>query len=255
MTPLVRFVVFAPLAAALIALVGCPQRGQQPVAPAGQSAVTSGGTPAASGPGGERPSPATGRDTGPGAELAAKQAAIKSYIMTMVIDGKPMGKQYLKYEKGQAVRIKSVMSADDPSGGYMLFMTDKKVNYIVNPREKTAIKISGGEAEAPGVAGPGTGESPPVPDLKDLEAQAPQWATETVDGEECWKVEMSAGAVGASGVWIDKKYGLPRQMKAGNKLIKYKYDKINAVPDSEFELPPGTKVTEGMPGMPKMPGG
>lgn len=255
MNPFARCVVLVLSVAVLMAMVGCPQRSQQPVASAGQPTATPGGGPATSSPGGEPPGPAAGKSAGPGAELAAKQAALKSYIMTVVIDGKPMGKQYLKYDKGQAVRVKSVMSAEDPSGSYMLLMSDKKVTYIVNPQEKTAIKISGGEDKAPQASGEGMGDSLPMPDLKDLEAQAPQWATETVDGMECWKVEMSAGPEGSSGVWIDKKYGLARQLKSGDKLIKYKYDKINAVPDSEFELPPGTKVTEGMPGMPKLPEG
>jgi hypothetical protein len=42
-------------------------------------------------------------------------------------------------------------------------------------------------------------------------------------------------------------------MQMGDKLITQKYEKINAVPDSEFELPPGTKVIEGMPGAPSAP--
>ena len=60
----------------------------------------------------------------------------------------------------------------------------------------------------------------------------------------------TAGEQGAkSTVWLDKQYGLARQMQFGDKLIKEKYDQINAVPDSDFELPPGTRETTEMPGM------
>ncbi len=52
---------------------------------------------------------------------------------------------------------------------------------------------------------------------------------------------------------MDKKYGLPRQMEAEGKVVKLKYEAINAVPDSEFQLPAGTKVQDMADAMKQMP--
>ncbi len=251
MTRALQLVVLIVLLVVLAVSLGCPKRGQTPVTSAGGPAAGPPGGPASSGPGETTPAAGeTGKDEGPAADFAAKHAQLKSYIMTMTIDGKDMGKHYMKMENGKPVAMK----ADIPGGtGYMLMLMDKNVTYMVDPKAKTAMKMESPNKEAEGSEGemPGMSNMPKMSDLKDLEA--PAWTTDTLDGVECWK-HTTPGAAGASAtVWIDKEYGLPRQMQTGKQVILHKYDKINAVPDSEFVLPKDIKVTEGMPGMPNMP--
>ncbi len=188
---------------------------------------------------------------GPGAELASKRAALKSYAMTMVVNGKPTVKQYMKFANGKLVRMKTDLGGQ---GGWMYLMADKGLSYIYDAKTKTAMKMqAGGEkAQEKMESPPG---APDVPDPKELAKSSAQWGTETLDGMECWVIQ-AAFAGQESKVWLDKKYGLVRQMQAGDKLIKHQYEKINVVPDSEFELPPGTKVVdlaEGLPRMPQLP--
>ena len=253
MTRIVQLVVLAVLLLVLAISLGCPKKNQEPVTAAGGPVAGTAGGPAA--PGAAPVAPA-GKEAGPAQALAQKQASLKSYVMTMTIDGKPMGKHYMKMENGKPVR----MRVDMPGGkGYMLMLIDKNLMYMVDPQAKTAMKMespkqgeAGSASEMPGM--PGASGMPKMPELKDL--QGPTWQTDTIDGVACWKVEVPGGGT----TWIDKEYGLPRQMQTGKQTIKNAYDKINAVPDSEFELPKGIKETSmpgmpNMPGMPKMPGG
>ena len=136
--------------------------------------------------------------------------------------------------------------------GYMLVQMDKQVTYIVDPKAKTAMKMSTGGKDGAHGGMPGMddapGGMPKMSDLKDVEAAG--WSTETLDGVECWKVTTPGES--ATTIWVDKEYGLARKMMTGKQVITQKYEKINAVPDSEFVLPDGIKVQD-MPAMPNMP--
>jgi len=240
------------LLAAAILLAGCPLlKARQvvqnvPAVPGEGSAPSAGPTPSASETGATPTA-----NGGPGAELTRKRAALESYAMTVVVDGKPTLKQYVKFENGKLVRMKTDLGGQ---GGWMYLMADQGVSYIYDAKRKTAMKMQGGDEEAKKKMEslPGT---PEVPDAEELAKASAKWGTETVDGVECWVIQ-TAVAGQDSKVWLDKKYGLVRQMQAGDKVMKHRYEKINAVPDSEFELPPGTKIVdlaEGLPQIPNMP--
>ena len=189
------------------------------------------------------------------AELKAKRESLKSYVMSMDMDGKMMT-QAMKFENGQPIRMKIDMG----DGSWMLMQKDKQVQYMYDPKSKTAVKIPINETkgEAPGKV-PGV-KSPDLDEFKDLKTEV---KSETVDGADCWLFELSEPNQGSMKSWVDKDHGLVRQVEMGGKIMKVNYDQINSVPDSEFELPPGTKVQDmssmggGMPGgMPKgMPSG
>lgn len=237
----------------MLLLCGCPLlKGRQvvqniPAGPPGGGPAPSAGPAVPTTGAGARPA---GR-AGPGAELASKRAALKSYAMTIVVDGKPTTKQYMKFANGKLVRMKTDLGGQ---GGWMYLMADKGLSYIYDAKTKTAMKMQAGEGKAQEKMESLPG-APDVPDPEELAKTATKWGTETVDGVECW-VLQTAFAGQESKVWLDKKYGLVRQMQAGDKLIKHQYEKINAVPDSEFDLPPGTKVVDiakGLPQMPNMP--
>jgi len=170
------------------------------------------------------------------AELKAKRESIKSYIMSMDMGGGKMT-QTIKFENGQPIRMK----IDLGGGGWMLVQKDKQVQYMYDPKSKTAMKIPINETKggAPGKV-PGM-KSPDLDEFKNLKTKV---KSETVDGADCWLFELSEPNQGSVKSWVDKQNGLVRQMEIGGKITKINYDQINSVPDSEFELPAGTKVQD-----------
>lgn len=235
----------------LILGAGCPKKTAEPGAGVGGPMAGPPGGPG--GPGATPPTtagPAAGGDETPsGAALAQRRLELKSYIMSMTHEGQTM-KQYVKLDQGEPVRMKMVL----PGGqGYMLIMLDKKVSYLVDTQRQIAMKSEdkpGSKPEAP--------EVPGMPSRKELEEVDKQtgitWKSDTVDGVACWKMENPADSKEVGAVWLDKQYGLPRQVQSGEQLMKLQYESINAVPDKEFELPSGIKIVEGLEGMQGMPG-
>lgn len=173
---------------------------------------------------------------GVAAEIKAKRESLKSYVMSMDMGGKMMT-QAIKFKNGQPIRMK----IDLGDGGWMLVQNDKQVQYMYDPRTKTAMKIpiSETKGESPGKV-PGV-KTPDPDELKDVKTAI---KSETVDGADCWLFELSQEGLGSMKSWVDKDHGLARQMEIGGKIMKMSYDQINSVPDSEFELPPGTKVQD-----------
>ena len=170
------------------------------------------------------------------AELKAKRESISSYIMSMDMDGKMMT-QAMKFENGQPIRMKIDMG----DGSWMLVQNDKQVQYMYDPKSKTAVKIAVKESQtgAPGKV-PGV-KSPDLDEFKNLKTEV---KSETVDGADCWLFDLSQEGQGSMKSWVDKDHGLVRQVEMGGKIMKIQYDRINSVPDSEFELPAGTKVQD-----------
>jgi len=193
------------------------------------------------------------------ADLGQKRASVMSYVQIMDIGGRQT-KQAMKFTNGKPVAMKMQMA---PGGGWILVLLDKQVEYTYDPKTKTAMKMSmGGNGSEQGKPPAGL----KIPKLEDM--KAPTVSSDTVDGVECWKIVSPSLGSDNSAVWMDKEYGLVRQMESGGTITKIQYEQINAVPDSEFQLPPGTKVQDmgammhqvpkmpqGMPqGMPKIPG-
>jgi hypothetical protein len=89
------------------------------------------------------------------------------------------------------------------------------------------------------------------PDLRQLSATAPVTRSETLDGAKCWVIEAPAGADDPSPrrYWVDAVTGLVRQVQIGERRGRLRYSQINAVPDSEFELPSGTRIEKDEGGM------
>lgn len=183
------------------------------------------------------------------AELTQKRARLKSYVQVMDMGGR-QAKHAMKLENGKPVAMKMQMA---PGGGWILVLMDEKVQYTYDPNSKTAMKMSMGDSQ------PEQGKAPAglkVPKLEDM--KTPTMSSDTVDGVDCWKIVSPSLGGDNSAVWMDKEYGLARQMQTGQTITKIQYEQINAVPDSEFQLPPGTKVQDMgamMHQMPKMPQG
>jgi hypothetical protein len=237
MTAGLRLIALLAVLILLVACLGCPQRGAPEVT---QVSPPAGPTGAAA------PPAAAGSAPPQVAELQVKRAAVTSYAMTMTIDKNPPMTHLMKFDNGKLTRLRMDMSGMGGGEGYILVEKDQNVTYMVNPKDKTAMKMP--EAKGGNMMGGDETTNPALPNLQDLAASA--WTQETVDKVPCWKVETTDQQGAKATVWIDRQYGLARQFQSGGKLIKETYDKINAVPDSDFELPPGTTVTKGTPGMP-----
>ena len=183
----------------------------------------------------------------PVAQILAKQKAVVSYIQIMEVSGQTI-RNKVKFQNGKPIRAR----VDMGDQGMMLVQYDKKVQYIVDPKTNTAMAMP---ATSPTLGDGTSGGQSSVPAMSDAEKMKyMRGVPETLDGVDCWKVTRTDSDVV---FWSEKENGLPVQVKVqgkeGVQLIKLKYEQINSVPDSEFELPAGVKVQQ----MPKgqMPGG
>ena len=173
-------------------------------------------------------------------DLMKKQGKLSSYIVSM-----DTGTAKMSYAMKMANGKPVAMKMDTGQGGWMIIRLDKKIHYMYSPATKSVMSMP-----MTGVS-PGTASKGPVPSAEAMKALVGQKVTsEKVDGVDCLKV---TSANGADTYWVEKKYGLPVQLKNGDKTMKFKYKQINSVPDSTFEVPAGTKIQE-MPNMPGMQG-
>jgi outer membrane lipoprotein-sorting protein len=175
--------------------------------------------------------------TGKVSALGKKRASIMSYQLTIEVEGHKQ-KQMVKMKDGKIVRMWTETGED---GSALIYLLDKGVHYIYDANAKTAMKMPlGDDDEAPGEIG----SMDTSFDMDDFEAHPENYKTETIDGVECWRVEVPYMGGQLPKVWVDKEWGLLRQTKAGDMTTKYNYTRINKISDDEFELPKGTKVQD-----------
>jgi len=219
-TWLVGILVMAMLAVTFMA--GCGKKQQSVVS---TSSSSKSGASTASAPAGA---------VGTLADLIKKQSGLSSYKMTMDMGGMKVTTA-VKMEGGKAVAVKSDMGAN----GWMLMRMDKKMQYMYNPQMKGVM------AQPIDQKALAASQKDPLDQIKALvDAKV---SSDTVNGIACLKVVAKEGTF-----WCEKENGLPIQMDIGGKMMKFSYDQVNAVPDSEFELPAGTKIMK-MPAMPGAP--
>lgn len=77
--------------------------------------------------------------------------------------------------------------------------------------------------------------------------------SETVNGVDCWVVEIKEGGPGGGGgkTWLAKDTGLTQRMTSAGEDIKVAYERLNDIKESEVSLPDGTEVEEMQ--MPEIP--
>ena len=181
--------------------------------------------------------------------LMGRASKVTSYKMIMDDSGNKM-EIYMKLGAGKPLSLKTGLGQP---GKWTIVRMDKKVMYMLDENTKTAISMPMKDAQDP------KEKMPKDVDYNDLIGKKPKVTSERLDGLDCWKIEVAGDAEGSSTIWVDKKYGLARQMLVNGKTMKMKYEMINSVPDSAFELPAGTQVRDmgdmlkGMPNMPNMP--
>ncbi|MCC6485224.1 MAG: hypothetical protein IT209_10295 [Armatimonadetes bacterium] len=223
--------------AALAALSGCAKP-ENPKTTSNSSSPSAPTTSATKAPDSKETSAATATEPGqpdktasssssnPWSQIATAQKSLKSYTVTMDIQGNKVT-QSVKLKDGAPVRIKSSTAGQ----GWSLMQLDKKVQYVQAPQGGPVMKMSMPPSKNNDAA------HAAELSLKRLQSEKPKITTDTVDGVVCWKVSTPS-----STAWIDKQYALPRQATANGKTVKMRYSSINSVPDKDFELPAGAQV-------------
>ena len=216
--------VVACLVLLALVLAGCtkaqpPATGPGPM-PAGRPAVA--------------PPAEVGAEPGTLAEAVAVREGLQSYEMTMTIPDEEKITQLVKLEGGELVGVKMIMGGDE----WMLVDKAEGVIYAYSPEMEAAVKL-------PMESGEGEGTEMPTIDVDSFDADAAIVGSETIDGVDCWVVDTTVKVEGNEAkIWVGKEDGLLRQAEAEGEVIKFTYDKINAVPDSEFELPEGIEIID-----------
>lgn len=161
--------------------------------------------------------------------------------------------QLMKLEDGKPVRVKLKYA-----GMWGIIDIAEKTMYSYSPERKALAKMS-----LEGDAGVESGQIL-APTVDGFDSATPITSTETLDGVECWVIEVGPWPQEEK-AWIDKKHPLVRQIQRGDKVTKLQYSRINAVPDSEFEIPKDLEVMDAgdmvqqiremeiMPGIPQKP--
>ncbi len=162
-----------------------------------------------------------------GEAMAAFQMP-SSFEMTMLIGDEDTQSMVMKMDGADAVAFRA-----ESDEGIMIVNVAEKAMYMYNPEDNSALKMPLGDDNAD------------MPNPYDLyEDDLKITGSETIDGVDCWVID-SPGGEGTSGTaWIDKANGLMRQAIEGDTVISITYDRVDEVPDSEFELPEGATVQE-----------
>lgn len=258
-----RIVPLFVVLAALLLAAGC-QRSQPPTttavvpppatpAPEAAAPETAPSTPETAPPGVASPAtpatpPSPAKPTAPAAPPASAPApaAAASGSLAPILAARKQLKSYEILMPGRegrdrvmAVKLKdgklARMRLETPNG-FMLMLVDKQVTYLVDTQAKTALKRPMEEWRG----GPGFGGRF---DPEAIAALKPKVSATQLEGLDCWLVEWTDREQTRQ-VWVDKQYGLPRQFQTPQGPMQPTYRKINAVPDSTFELPSGLTIRE-----------
>jgi len=211
-----------------VVLVGCtkapgPEGGPGPT-PAGPAR-----TPQA-----EAPADESGAAPSTLGEAVNARAELESYEMAMVLPDGKKATQLVKLEDGETARVKVITEGEE----WMLVDRTEGVIYAYSPDMEAAIKL-------PPEVSKGEESKTVTIDVDSFDPAVPIVGSETIDGTDCWVVDATLGEEKKeTKVWVGKEDGLLRQVEREGEVVKFTYDKINAVPDSEFELPEGIKIMD-----------
>ena len=189
-----------------------------------------------------------GRPATVGDALKGREAVTSYEVTVTPASGRPVT-QLVKLDEGKPARMKM----DEGEQWVIVDMTEETM-YAYDPQQRAALKLSLAE-------GGMEDEDMPVRSADEFDPEVAITGGESVDEVACWVFETTGEEEAeAAKVWLDKEYGLVRQIEQAGELTKFDYSRINAVPDSEFEVPEGVKVMDMaemmqgmMQGMPEMP--
>jgi hypothetical protein len=184
--------------------------------------------------------------------LSASLAQAAEFSAKVVTKGDRLieasGKAYVKGDKWRnemtpkAARIDPVITIMRP---------DKKVYWIISPRQKYGDEMPISEEQAQNM----------MKISEEAKAKMKNIGTETVNGYECEKYERNRPSLASpldsiaslppsmgktQHIWIAKKLGVPIKIAAkdGSFLVEYKDIKEEKLDDSLFEPPPGYQINK-----------
>ena len=188
----------------------------------------------------------SGEDAGTIADLGVTMADViskwpSSFVMTQTItdtetDTETVVTSAVKMADGKPAKIKG-----ETADGGTLIDFGEGVMYAWQSGGDVAMKMTIPEDAA---------ENP----YENVDADTKIVGEDLVDGVECWVTETTIDDT-TSRTWWGKDDGLIRRTEQGDTVVEFKYDQIDSVLDSEFELPAGMSVQEApaMPNIPEMP--
>lgn len=175
-------------------------------------------------PGVEQPEPAAEPSTL--AEAMASVTQPSSFELKITMEGEEIT-QLLLMEDGKPVKMVVDHHHEGAAVVYIDFAGKKMITY--NPADKSTFEIPLDEDEA---------MDDMLIDAEMLEQEVSILGVEDVDGVSCWVVETTAkGEEDEAKVWIDREFGLIRQLEADDEVMTFSYSRINEVDPSEFEVP------------------
>lgn len=166
-------------------------------------------------------------------EALAKRKALTSYQMTFRTSAGQTMTQFLQLAEGKPVKTKTFT----PRGWVIMHMADK-VMYMGSSARPAVMKMAIDEQQSQKQQGP------QAPDVESYDKQAPVVSKETIDGVTCYRFDVTEEDGSKGSVWIGDQYALIRKAERGGETINFSYDQINAVPDSEFEVPKDAKIMD-----------
>lgn len=158
-------------------------------------------------------------------DLASRRGKLRSYEASMKMEGQDI-KTAVKLDNSKPLKMRA-----ETGQGIFLMDMGANVAYMYDPQANKAMKMPLPKPEQMEGFNPAN--------MEKWEKDKPELISDTLDGKPVWRMDTDD-----SKVWLEKEYGLPVQIQAEGKTTRLTYDRINKVPDSEFELPKGAKVED-----------
>ncbi len=158
-----------------------------------------------------------------------------SFVMTVTESSgeaaeEPGARIAMKMDGEQAAKMRM-----EEEGGAEVLILDMEAStmYSYNTSTNEGFKMPLAEEEA---------QDAPAP-WGDYDPEAKVVGSEEMDGVDCWVVEVT-GDDGPGKMWIGKRDGLMRKAEGPDGSAVFSYTDIDAVADSEFEVPEGIELAD-----------
>jgi outer membrane lipoprotein-sorting protein len=137
--------------------------------------------------------------------------------------------QRVLYENGQPAKM--VMQSAELGDTLIYIDVAAKHMVIYDPSDNTAIESELDDESA--------GDFTEIlVNADNLVKEVDILSVEDVNGVSCWVVETTMeGEEAKAKVWIDREFGLIRQIDDGETPITIEYSRLNEIPEAEFEVP------------------
>lgn len=149
-----------------------------------------------------------------------------SFELNMTMNGEEIT-QLVLLENGKPVKMKVDHHHEGAAIAYVDPVARKTTTY--DPTDNSTFEIPFGDDESMDAM---------LLDADMLEQDVAILGVEDMDGVSCWVVETTAkDEEDKAKVWLDREFGLIRQLDTNGDRITFRYSRINEVAASELEVP------------------